>query len=237
MATPQTAFQHQSEGARQHLEELARRAADPEDPMTITYEEFLEWADEDTRAEWVDGKIEMSSPASLRHQQIGLFLVTVNSMYARVLDLGTVLPPPFQMKLPLSGREPDLIFIAKQHEERIRNTFVDGPVDLAVEIVSPESVKRDRETKLREYGQGGVGEYWLVDPRKNEARFYQLDASGAYIQMAPDAAGTYRSRALPGFWLEVAWLWRDPLPDVIVTLSAIAGDAFRRYVTERLQQG
>lgn len=28
----------------------------------ISYDEFFEWADEDTLAEWVDGRIEMSSP-------------------------------------------------------------------------------------------------------------------------------------------------------------------------------
>lgn len=39
---------------------LARRAADPADPAIMTYEEFLEWADEDTLAEWVAGKVEVN---------------------------------------------------------------------------------------------------------------------------------------------------------------------------------
>jgi hypothetical protein len=30
----------------------------------MTYDEFLEWADEDSLAEWVDGAIVMASPAS-----------------------------------------------------------------------------------------------------------------------------------------------------------------------------
>jgi hypothetical protein len=34
----------------------------------MTYAEFLDWADEDTLAEWVNGKVIMTSPASLRHQ-------------------------------------------------------------------------------------------------------------------------------------------------------------------------
>jgi hypothetical protein len=33
----------------------------------ITYEEFLDWADEDTWAEWVDGEVIALSPASLLH--------------------------------------------------------------------------------------------------------------------------------------------------------------------------
>jgi hypothetical protein len=33
----------------------------------LSYEEFLDWCDEDTLAEWVDGEIIMYSPASLIH--------------------------------------------------------------------------------------------------------------------------------------------------------------------------
>ena len=36
----------------------------------ISYEEFLDWCDEDTLAEWVDGEIIMTSPASERHCKI-----------------------------------------------------------------------------------------------------------------------------------------------------------------------
>lgn len=48
-----TAYRSRLDDERQRLEELARRTADPADPATITYEEFLEWTDEDTHAEWV----------------------------------------------------------------------------------------------------------------------------------------------------------------------------------------
>ena len=40
----------------------------------LTYEQFLEWADEDTYAEWVDGEVELMSPASRRHQKLALYL-------------------------------------------------------------------------------------------------------------------------------------------------------------------
>ena len=44
-------------------------------PGLISFEAFLEWMDEDTHTEWVDGEIIMTSPASAEHQDIKVFLV------------------------------------------------------------------------------------------------------------------------------------------------------------------
>ena len=76
----------------------------------MTYDEFLDWADEDTYAEWVDGDIIMMGPASKRHQQIADFLTKILGIYVEQCDLGTVLSAPFQMKLE-NGREPDVLFV------------------------------------------------------------------------------------------------------------------------------
>lgn len=54
---------------RQRLTKLLMKSPDPvRQNSTMSYEEFLEWADEDTLAEWVNGEIIMSSPASYWHQ-------------------------------------------------------------------------------------------------------------------------------------------------------------------------
>ena len=39
----------------------------PQIPAGMTYEQFLNWMDEDTRAEWVDGQVILMSPASYVH--------------------------------------------------------------------------------------------------------------------------------------------------------------------------
>lgn len=46
-------------------------------PGPLTYDEFLAWCDEDTLAEWVRGEVQMSSPASLRHQDVADFLLVI----------------------------------------------------------------------------------------------------------------------------------------------------------------
>lgn len=39
----------------------------------------------------------------------------------------------------LAGREPDLLFVSKGHLHRLKETYLEGPADLIIEIVSAES--------------------------------------------------------------------------------------------------
>jgi Uma2 family endonuclease len=184
-------------------------------PGKLTYEEFLDWCDEDTLAEWVDGEVIVTSPASLPHQLLVRFLLRLLSDIADHDHLGLVIPAPFQMRLGVGrpGREPDVLFIAREHLDRLRRTYLDGPADLVVEITSPESFGRDRGDKFAEYEQAGIPEYWLLDPDRQQPEFYQLDGSGRYRPVLPDAGGVYHSRMIPRLGLRVDWLWQDPLPN------------------------
>lgn len=210
----------QAPADRQRLVRLLAQEPPRDRPLRMTYEEFLAWADEDTLADWVKGEVIMSSPASLPHQNIVDFLVSVINMFVVSKRLGIVISAPFQMKME-HGREPDVLFIARKHQERLKNTYLDGPADLVVEVISPESAGRDRGDKFYEYERGGVPEYWLIDPLTQRAEFYQHRA-GQYRIIQP-ANEIYHSQVLPGFWLNVAWLWQYPLPHPLAVLGEIAG--------------
>jgi len=213
---------------RQRLIEAILAAPEPPAKRKMTYEEFLAWADEDTLAEWVDGEVVMTSPASQKHQLIANFLERLLGLYVEQQGLGMVLSAPFQMKLPGSGREPDLIFVAAQHVDRLRRTYLDGPADLVVEVLSPESAGRDRGEKFYEYARGGVPEYWLIDPDAQWAEFYRLGEFGLYESVLTGREGQYCSAAVPDFWLRVEWLWQEPLPATDVILLEIGGVAYAR---------
>jgi Uma2 family endonuclease len=98
-------------------------------------------------------------------------------------------------------------------------TYINGPADLVVEIVSPESDARDRGDKFVEYEAAGIPEYWLIDLVRREADLYHLDAESRYRRIAPDAAGVYESVLLPGLRLKPDWLWRQPVPTLEVRLG------------------
>jgi Uma2 family endonuclease len=188
----------------------------------MTYKEFMDWCDEDTWAEWVNGEVTVFSPASPNHQRLSSFLERVLGNYVQGQGLGEVLSAPLAMQLD-QVREPDLLFVAAEHLDRLYSGGLQGPADVVIEIISPESGVRDRGAKFFEYEAGGVQEYWLLDPLRRWAEFYRLNQAGRYEVAFAGAEGVFRSQIVPGFWLRVEWLWQDPLPSPVRALGEIAG--------------
>src|SRR5438045_8728124 len=56
-------------------------------PDSMSFEEFLDWADEDTFAEWVEGKVVYMSPVSWMHQNVAAFLLTLINHFADGLGI------------------------------------------------------------------------------------------------------------------------------------------------------
>jgi Uma2 family endonuclease len=185
----------------------------------MSYEEFLQWADEDTHAEWVGGEVIIHMPPKDVHQAVVGFLHRLLGLFVDLFNLGRVRIAPFEVRLESVGssREPDLFFITQENLDRLTPERLIGPPDLVIEVISDDSVSRDRDDKFKEYRQAGVREYWIVDPRpeKQRADFYRLAADGDYALFATEDDERVHSHALPAFWLRPAWLWQvdalDPL--------------------------
>jgi Uma2 family endonuclease len=118
-----------------------------EPPERMTAEQFYEWCDEDTRAEWVDGEVILLSPTSNRHHQIIRFLSMVLKAWGGARDLGQLFDEVFLLRLFIPARRervPDLMFVKREHLDRVKPTYVDGPADLVVEVVSQDSIASGR---------------------------------------------------------------------------------------------
>jgi len=189
-------------------------------------------------AEWVDGEVFVYMPPKERHANITGFLYTLLRFFVDFFRLGEVLTAPFEMKLSLRGpaREPDILFVAREHLDRLTEERLVGPADLVVEVVSDDSVTRDRVKKFYEYQAAGVREYWVIDSRPGErqADFWIVDEHGRYQSVPIGDDGIYRSTILPGFWLRVDWLWGETLPDPLLTFAEIVG--FPSQVVEALRE-
>lgn len=212
----------------------------------MSYEEFREWVDEDTHAEWVDGEAIVFMPAKDAHQNTLEFLYELPALFARLFNLGKVRVAPFEMKLRQgrSYREPDILFISEESRDRLTEERLEGPADLVVEIISDDSVRRDREDKFKEYQEAGIPEYWVIDPRpgKQRADFFRLNARGQYELVATEDDERFESVVLPGFWLRPPWLWQASELDPLLALGEMAGlqdnvvEHFRRQIKAGLQK-
>lgn len=210
---------------------LAAPAVEQRIPMT--YEEWLAWPDGESRqSEWVDGEAIIFMPPKTPHLLIGFLLERLVGDFVDVFDLGRVGHAPFEVRLPTLSREPDVFFVKTENLDRWTPERIIGPVDLAIELTSNDSVTRDRRDKFRDYAEAGVLEYWLVDsrPDRHQADFYALGPNRTYEPIPLDADGRFHSRVLPGFWLRPEWLRQDPLPNPLACLLEIAPDALAPLV-------
>lgn len=185
--------------------------------FAMSEQEFLEFAPE-RKAELIKGEYVMASPASRGHERLFLCLATILNAYVWRHDLGYVFGSRTAVRLGLPGEvyEPDICFVRRERSGLITPTYIDGPPDLAVEILSRSTQHDDRTVKKAGYERAGVAEYWLIHPERPLAEFYRL--TGANYSLIPaDEDGIFRSQAVPGFWLKLDWFWPDvgdpnPLP-------------------------
>src|SRR5262245_39068157 len=132
-------------------------------PLRMTYEEYKHTEFEGGLTEWVDGEVIFHMPPKNEHQNVVEFLIQFLGPFVRLFELGKMRVAPFSMRLLADGpaREPDLFFLAVEHLDRLSETELNGAADLAIEVISDESVGRDRGDKFYEYQEGGVREYWI----------------------------------------------------------------------------
>lgn len=190
----------------------------------MTYEDYLRLPEDGRLVEWVNEEAIYHMPVKPIHQEIVIFLTTLLATFSNFFGRGKVLSAPVELRCHPNGnsREPDIMFIRSENLEHISENRMEGAPDLIIEVVSNESVARDYDDKFIEYQECGVSEYWIIDPRprRKRALFYQLGDDGEYIPVTP-VGGIYTSRAVPGFWFKVAWLWEQP--DPLLTALEIAG--------------
>jgi len=164
--------------------------------------------------EWVKGVVIKMSPIHLYHDRIVTYLRNLLLAYFSASKLsGQVLSGPFVMRLQDSNREPDLQVVLEDKQAKLHDTYMDGAADICIEVISPGTVRIDYGEKLAEYEQGGVQEYWIIDPQRKRCLFHRLNDDGLYRDAPVSDAGDYTTPLLPQFKLHVPTLWHDDLPD------------------------
>ena len=187
----------------------------------VTEDMFDEMVDEDTKAELFDGVMVVHSPASPLHNDIAGFVRDLMKRYAEEKDLGKILGPDDLIRLRRSRRfAPDIFFLEKDRVPiPVPEKQYAGSPDLVLEVLSPSNRDYDLDEKRLAYQEAEIKEIWLIDPEEQEITVHRRRLKVYATLTAKN--GRIASRILPGFWLEGAWLWSQPLPKVGVCLRRI----------------
>jgi Uma2 family endonuclease len=164
---------------------------------------------EGQHAEWLpDGTVELLPSESMTHIQLRLDLAELLDVYLMATGWGHQLTRFLHRPMPeFPVRHPDLMVVGHERLELILQTCFYGPADIAIEIVSPESVGRDYGAKFQEYQASGVREYWIIDPERRVADVHTMLSDGLYARLGADEKGRVVSGVLSRFALDPALLW------------------------------
>lgn len=169
-----------------------------------TYDEMVATLDESNQPmELWDGEIIMSPTPIPNHQRIvSRFYKLMDSLVAEK-KLGEVFISPLDVILTQRRVvQPDVFFISKSRLNLVTDRVRCAP-DLAVEVISEGSWKRDRVEKKNLYEQHGVREYWIIDPEAQTIEVFALERGAFRLFSKAERGETARSKLLAGF--EVTW--------------------------------
>src|SRR5438132_14299834 len=142
----------------------------------VTVQEFYRLIPDGQKADLIDGVISVASPDSRRPNAITGFLFALLEMFAAARQLGgEVYVNRFSFRLsPYRAPEPDVAYVRAERLHLITEREMRGGPDVAIEVVSPDSRRRDYRDKKRIYEEAKVAEYWIIDPGKSHVEFHRL---------------------------------------------------------------
>ena len=190
-----------------------------------TEDRYFREAPETRIVEFEDGEVIVHSPAGVQHQEVTGFLTVLQRTYVRRRKLGRVLNGPAVVRLrPGLDYEPDIFFVRADGPGQFTAQYFAGAPALIVEVTSASTRTLDIGEKAAAYCRHAVPEYWVVDLEQRTLVQHLLPDSGqGPYRVLEHRAGRVQSAAIPGFWIDIAWLWQDPLPDELHCLEQILG--------------
>ena len=122
--------------------------------IPMSWEDYLR-TPEHPKHEWVDGVCVVSPIATNLHQR------TVWRLQKLIAGLGVEPLSGANVRLPRNRvRIPDVV-VPRTPEDGL---FMEIAPVIVMEVLSPSTRAEDTMRKSREYAEGGIDQYWIVDP-------------------------------------------------------------------------
>ena len=175
---------------------------------------FATWLElsEKLDTELVKGVMVGKMAAQYPHEWIIIWLIQTFGTFANNQKLGKVLGSRTAVRISdTDGRIPDIVFVRTENLSIIRKDAIHGTPDLIVEVVSENDRPSDLVPLENDYRSIDVPEIVFIDPRRKRVRFVRKVANG-YDEFYL-TTGQLTFACVPGFAIEVDWLFTDTRPD------------------------
>ena len=170
-------------------------------------QKFYEEITEQQKAEFINGEVVMHSPVQRRHSVASDFLFTLLSTFVNQNDLGWVGHEKLLVTLTRNDYEPDVAFWKAARAAEFAPDQMKFPApDFVAEVLSPSTEKNDRGVKFEDYAAHGVGEYWVVDPQREQVEKHLLHGH-RFAAAETFRKGNVASAVVAGFEVPVGALF------------------------------
>jgi Uma2 family endonuclease len=179
-----------------------------------TYDDYAALPDDGNRYEVIEGELVMAPAPRVSHQRCSFNLGLIIGPHVKGHGLGEVLTAPCDVVLDERNvLQPDLIFISRARSKVVTEKNLQGAPDLAVEILSPSSLRRDRIQKMRIYARHDVLHLWLFDAQAQTLEEFVLDGSTYRLVSACEGDETFHPAIFPGLEVPLKEVWGQPLQE------------------------
>ena len=139
------------------------------------------------------------------------------SLFCDKSGLGFVGANKMMMCLTRNDYEPDIVYFNVEVSDHFDDDDEFFPAaDLVVEVLSPDTEKRDRGIKFQDYSEHEIEEYWIVDPVKKTIEQYH-SRNGKYELIFKASDGEITSFALNGFTIPIKAIFDKELNVKVLT--------------------
>jgi Uma2 family endonuclease len=183
------------------------------DRVRMTYDDLLRVPDDGLRHELIDGEHFVTPAPSVKHQIIAANLHLLIAPHVRANRSGIALFAPFDVVFSkYDVVDPDLVYFStRRMREVVTEKNAQGGPDLAVEVLSPGTRRRDETLKRRLYERMQVPEYWIVDPDSEVVKVFRLDGQQYRLQeLSLSNEDAVTTPLLPGLSIPLAAIFEMP---------------------------
>lgn len=155
----------------------------------VTAEELERFRDDDYRYELVQGRVTRMSPVGFQHGKVVMRVGFLLSRHLENRRVGVALTEVgFTLaRNPDTVRAPDIAFV---RQDRIPSSdtrgFLNGPPDLAIEVLSPDDRLSEVNEKVDEYLTRGVGLVVVVDPEEKTVTTFRPGTPSVILRADDD---------------------------------------------------